>query len=129
RGQRLLDHERRLLGSRLRRGLSLELEADVAVPAAAEQLRLVAEVPEDEVVAARPRVEVLEELPEEAPLARHARRIGRLAVHARHDQPTAEPDVGAGAEEQARRLRAVTAGAADLLVVRLDRRRRLDVDD
>src|SRR5580658_4250756 len=54
----------------------VERGADVTVAAAAEDLLLVAEVAEHEVVPARPRVHVPEQLPEERPRAGRDRRIG-----------------------------------------------------
>ena len=107
----------------------VERRADVAVAAAAEQLLLVAEVAEDEVVPAGPRVDVAEELAEERPRARGRSGVASAAVRARRDEAAAERDVRARAEEQTPGLGAVAPGAADLLVVRLDRRRRLHVHD
>ena len=51
--------------------------ADVAVAATAQQLLFIAEVPEHEVVAARARVDVPEQLAKEAPRARGEHRVGR----------------------------------------------------
>jgi hypothetical protein len=73
--------------------------ADVTVTAASEELLLVAEVTKDEVVPAGARVHVLQELAKKRPRARRELGWSGRSVHARGDQPAAQPDVRPRAEE------------------------------
>ena len=109
--------------------LAVELEAHVTVPAAAEGLVLLAEVAEHEVVTARASVEVAEQIAEEVPCALGERRVHFPAVAGARHEPALEADVPTAAQEGGPAPVTVTAGATDLLVVGLDRRGRLHVDD
>src|SRR5690606_2419469 len=104
--------------------LALEAGADVAVAAAAERFPLVAEVAQDEVVAAAARLDVAHQVEEELPLPL-ARRLVELARVV--DEAAAKREVARAGEEQPVRGGAVAAGAADLLVILFDAARGLGV--
>ncbi len=127
--ERLPDDERdrvRVLG----RVAAGERAAHVTPAAAGQRLRLVAEVAEDGVVPAAPRVGPAHQLQEEAPLVLEHRRVGRGAVLASVlDQPAAERQVARAHEQEPDGVLPVASRAADLLVVGLDRPGRAQVHD
>ena len=70
-----------------------------------------------------------DQLEKKVPLVRDDRRRGRGVTAGALEQPAPERQVGLRPAQQAERVRAVAAGAADLLVIRLDRPWRPEVDD
>ncbi len=127
RRERLAHDERRLLRVR-RLDAGGEPLAHVAAAAAGERLLLVAEVAQDRVVAAAAALGVAQQLEEQVPLVAHRLGIGR-AVAGRHlEQAAAQRHVVGRDQQQPDRIATVAAGAADLLVVRLDRAGRRQVE-
>jgi hypothetical protein len=105
-----------------------ELRAHVA--AAAVRRRIFrAEVAQDGGVAAGAALRPAQELEEHVPFVFHERRIRRSTIAVGLQQPSAQGDVLRRAQEQPVRELPVAPRAADLLVIRLDRARRRQVDD
>src|SRR4030095_12593170 len=104
------------------RGVLRQALAHVAVTAAGERLRLVAEVAEQRVVATAAALSPAQQLEKEAPLVLEQLRRRRCAI-AELQQTPSPRRVLRGDEQEAVRGRTVAAGPPDLLVVRLDRAR------
>ena len=109
-----------------------ETLAHVAVTTAAEGLLLVAKVPQDEIVPAAARFDVPHQVEKEAPLLLHVSGVlnaARVSPTAETDQAASKPEVPRAGEQEPVRGLPVAPCAPDLLIVRLDRARRLHVND
>ncbi|RYE89373.1 MAG: ATP-dependent DNA helicase RecQ, partial [Myxococcales bacterium] len=82
-------------------GLLCLAPADIPLRRRLIESGLVAEVAQDEVVAARPRVDVPQHVAEQRPLPLHRGRVGGLPVEAALDQAAPQRDVGRGQAQQA----------------------------
>ena len=105
-GQSLSDQQRFFVGGGPRRAVPasfFETLAHVAVTTAAERLLLVAEVPQDEIVAAAARFDVSHQVEKEAPLLLHVRGVlnaARVSPTAETDQAPPKPEVPRAGEQE-----------------------------
>jgi hypothetical protein len=90
---------------------------------------LVAEVAQYRVVPAGAALGPADQLEEEPPLVLHDGWVGRSPVRASFDQRSAQRQVTGRDEQEPKRVCAVAAGPANLLIVGLDRAGRSKVDD